>query len=67
MDETKKEEKLLTPLVAKGYLILALGLIGVSDHMTEKILDSFDEAINDYTVYAFESKPISNTKQAEEK
>ena len=35
--------------------------------MTDKILDSFDVAINDYTVYAFESKPISNTKQTEEK
>ena len=64
MDESsKKEEKVMTPLIAKGYLIVALGLLGMSDHMTDKILDAFDEAIEEYTIYAVASKPISNTNK----
>ena len=62
-ESMKNEEKVMTPLIAKGYLIVALGLLGMSDHMTDKILDAFDEAIEEYTIYAVASKPISNTNK----
>lgn len=62
-ESKKKEENVMTPLIAKGYLIVALGLLGMSDNMTDKILDAFDETIEEYTIYAVASKPISNTNK----
>lgn len=63
MEDSKKEEKVMTPLIAKGYLLIALGYVGLSDSKIDEILEAFDEAVEVYTVYAMEAKPISNTNK----